>query len=74
VLGGVLEKMLEGASPYIVVLAFTAMSATIANFISSTVASVLLMPIIVQVGEAIGEQQILVMLCAVMISGACASV
>ena len=70
VVGEVMEQMLEGASAYVVLLAFTGLVGVLANFISSTVAAVLLMPVVVHVGEAIGQPELLVMLCAFMTSGA----
>ena len=70
VVGEVMENMLEGASAYVVILAFTGLVGVLANFISSTVAAVLLMPVVVHVGVAIGQPELLVMLCAFMTSGA----
>jgi phosphate transporter len=44
--------------------------AILANFISSTVAAVLLLPVVAAAGDAIGHAQMMVLLCAVMTSGA----
>ena len=57
------------SSPYLVLLAFSALVAILANFISSTVAAALLFPVIASVGEQTGHPKMLTVLCALMTSG-----
>ena len=70
VIGDAMAQMLDGTSTYVVLLGFSALIAVLANFISSTVAAVLLMPVVVHVGDAIGHPEMLVLLSAFMTSGA----
>ena len=70
VIGDTMAQLLDGASTYVVLLGFSALIAVLANFISSTVAAVLLMPVVVHVGDAIGHPEMLVLLSAFMTSGA----
>jgi phosphate transporter len=53
-----------------ILLAFSCLVAVLANFISSTVAAVILLPLVATVGNAIGHPKLLVTLCAFMTSGA----
>ena len=54
----------------VVLLAFSTLVAILANFISSTVAAVILLPLVATVGQSIGHPKLLVVLCAFMTSGA----
>ena len=53
-----------------ILLAFSCLVAVLANFISSTVAAVILLPLVATVGNTIGHPKLLVTLCAFMTSGA----
>eukprot|EP00038_Savillea_parva_P012583 m.205617 g.205617 ORF g.205617 m.205617 type:complete len:722 (-) comp23026_c0_seq1:101-2266(-) len=70
VVGDAMGSMLEGQSLFIVLLSFSSLVAVLANFISSTVAAVLLLPVVAEVGVSVGHPRMLVMLCAFMTSGA----
>jgi phosphate transporter len=54
----------------VVLFAFSSLVAVLANFISSTVAAVILLPLVATVGTSIGHPKLLVTLCAFMTSGA----
>lgn len=72
VIGDKMQDTLSGASPFVVLLAFSTLVAILANFISSTVSAVLLLPVIATVGYNTGHGKMLVMLCVFMTSGASA--
>jgi phosphate transporter len=65
-----MASFLSGAPLASVLLAFTVLVAIVSTFISSTVAAVLLMPVVASVGVKIGHPRMLVILCALMTSGA----
>jgi di/tricarboxylate transporter len=54
----------------VALLAFSALMALLANFISSTVAAVILLPLVATVGQQLGHLKLMVMLCTLMDSGA----
>ena len=70
VVGDTMSSMLDGASVFVVLLAFSSLVAVLANFISSTVSAVLLLPVIATVGVNVGHPRMLVILCVFMTSGA----
>mmetsp|Transcript_25891 Transcript_25891/g.67948 ORF Transcript_25891/g.67948 Transcript_25891/m.67948 type:complete len:585 (+) Transcript_25891:426-2180(+) len=70
VVGDAMGQFLQGQSLFVVLLAFSSLVAVLANFISSTVAAVLLLPVVAEVGVAVGHPRMLVLLCAFMTSGA----
>lgn len=63
-------SLLAGESLFVVLLAFSSLVAVLANFISSTVAAVLLLPVVAEVGVSVGHPRMLVLLCVFMTSGA----
>lgn len=67
--GDVMDYFLHDSSPFVVLLAFTALLSIVATYISSTVSSVLLMPVVATVGLRTGHPRMMVLLCSFMISG-----
>jgi di/tricarboxylate transporter len=70
VIGAAMNAYLQGMGIWPVLAAFTLLVAVLANFISSTVAAVILLPIIAEVGVAGGHPKMLILLCTFMTSGA----
>jgi phosphate transporter len=68
--GGALEDQVGQSGATVALLAFSSLVAVLANFISSTVAAVILLPLIAQVGSDLGSPKTMVALCAFMTSGA----
>merc|ERR1712217_465032 len=62
--------MLAGQSLFIVSLTFNAFAGVLANFISSTVSAIIMLPIIAQVGLSMGHPRALVIGATLMCSGA----
>lgn len=65
-----LSHMLAGQSFFVVFFAFNAFSGILANFISSTVSAIIMLPIIAQVGLGMGHPRALVVGATIMCSGA----
>ena len=70
VVGDAMGELLREQPVFVVLLAFSSLVAVLANFSSSTVAAVLLLPVVAEVGDAVGHPRMLVLLCALMTSGA----
>eukprot|EP00041_Stephanoeca_diplocostata_P005758 m.68100 g.68100 ORF g.68100 m.68100 type:complete len:217 (-) comp15979_c0_seq4:134-784(-) len=68
--GNAMAAFTSTASVFVVLLCFTSLVAAVATVISSTVAAALLLPIVATVGMGIGHAKMLVILCAMMTSGA----
>lgn len=67
--GNVMDSFLKDSPTFVVLLAFTSLVAVVANFISSTVSAVLLLPVVAAVGQRVGHPRMMVILCAFMTSG-----
>jgi anion transporter len=65
-----LGSLLAGQSLFVVALTFNAFAGILANFISSTVSAIIMLPIIAQVGLSIGHPRSLVVGATIMCSGA----
>ena len=62
---GVMDAV-DGAPASVVLVAFSAMVAILANFISSTVAAVIILPLVASVGVSVGHPVAFAVLCAFM--------
>jgi len=67
-----LAELVDGLSVWVVMLAFSLLVIAIGTFISSTVAAIVVLPIVANVGQQIGHARLLVYVCVIMCSGAMA--
>jgi len=65
-----ISHVLQGQSLFVVALAFNAFAGLLANFISSTVSAIIMLPVIAEVGLGIGHPRALVVGATIMCSGA----
>eukprot|EP00928_Gymnodinium_smaydae_P072218 TRINITY_DN5561_c0_g2_i1.p1 TRINITY_DN5561_c0_g2~~TRINITY_DN5561_c0_g2_i1.p1 ORF type:complete len:600 (-),score=88.02 TRINITY_DN5561_c0_g2_i1:89-1888(-) len=65
-----LGSLLDGQSFFVVALTFNTFAGILANFISSTVSAIIMLPIIAQVGLGMGHPRALVVGATIMCSGA----
>lgn len=65
-----IQDMLAGRGLWLTAFVFNLVTAVIANFLSSTVCAVIMLPVIVKVGVQLGHARLLVVSVAIMTSGA----
>ena len=67
-----IAPQLQQQSEWVVVIAFCGFVAVVTTFVSHTVAAIIIMPVVVKIGVAIGHSQSVLMASALMCSGAMA--
>jgi len=70
ILAGGIQRMLEGQGIWLTAFVFNVFAAVIANFLSSTVCAIILLPIIAKVGAELGHARMLTVGVCLMTSGA----
>lgn len=66
------ERLLVGASMWVLNLAFCLVMAVVGNFVSSTVAAIVLLPVVASVGKSVGKANLMILTSVIMDSAAMA--